>query len=102
MKDTDSKDEDTTFCSYDMTYLSQFNFKVNKDFGKNQLFGNTKKAEKFTVKQYVTTDVPDARQTAIVKGFSQDVMFNNATIMVQPATGLIVSKNFTTTNSLML
>ena len=50
MKDTDSKDEDTTFCSYDMSYLSQFNFKVNKDFGKNQLFGNTKKAEKFTVK----------------------------------------------------
>jgi len=48
--------------------------------------------------QYVTTDVPDAKQTAVLKGLSQNVKFDNATIKVSPATGVIISKNFTTTN----
>lgn len=100
-KDTDSSDDDASFCSYDASYLGLFTFKENKDFGKNQKYG-TDDNSKFTVKQYTTTDVPDTKQTAFLKGFSQDVKFENATIKVQPTTGIIISKNFTTMNQIML
>lgn len=100
-KDTDSKDDDASFCSYDLNYLTLFNFKENKDYGKNVKYSDEANG-KFIVKQYTSTDVPDARQTAIVKGLSQDVKFENATIKVQPTTGIIVSKNFTAVNTLNL
>lgn len=100
-KDTDSSDDDATFCSYDASYLSLFTFKENKDFGSKQTYGTDDNSQ-FIVKQYTTTDVPDLAQTAVLKGLSQHVKFENASIKVQPTTGIIISKNFTTQNQIML
>ena len=40
VKDTESKDDGTTFCSYDLTYLTLFTYKEDTDFGKKTLYGD--------------------------------------------------------------